>query len=214
MHIPGHGFLSIQVSAAASVFSVWGTGIAIRWLRRRLDRDLVLRMAAVAALLFAAQMFNYPVSGGTSGHLIGAMLAAVILGPYAASLVMASVLVVQCALFGDGGHFSLGANILNMAVVAVWVGWAFFSRLSRGGTTSGCIALFAGSWASVIAASSACSLEIALAGTSPLGEVLPAMIGVHSAIGVGEGLITVSAYAAFARIAPSLTFAPSHEWRV
>ncbi len=214
MHIPGHGFLSIEVSAAASVSSIWGMRIAIRRLGARLDRELVLRMAAVAALVFAAQMFNYPVSGGTSGHLVGALFAAVILGPFAASLVMASVLVVQCALFGDGGYFSLGANILNMAVVAVWVGWAFHRYLSRGGTASSYIALFIGSWASVIAAASACSLEIALAGTAPLGQVLPAMIGAHSAIGVGEGLITVSAYAAFARFTPSLVFAPSSEWRV
>lgn len=211
MHIPGHGFLSFGASVATSIATVGGVGFALHWLRRNVTGKIVARMAALAALIFAGQMLNYPVSGGTSGHLIGAMLAAVIVGPYAATVVMASVLLVQCALFGDGGYFSLGANVLNMSVIAVWVGWAFYRVLKDSVGLPGCLALFVGSWASVMAAAAACSLQIAYSGTAPLAKVLPAMLNVHSTIGIGEGIITVATYAAVVRVVPVLVAAMAPE---
>jgi len=207
MHIPGHDFLSFQVSVATSVATVGGVGLALRWLRRNATGKIVTRMAALAALIFAAQMLNYPVTNGTSGHLIGAMLAAAIVGPYAATVVMASVVIVQCALFGDGGFFSLGANILNMSVIAVWVGWAFYRLLKETIKLPRYFALFAGSWLSVMAASAACSIQIAYSGTAPLAKVLPAMLNVHSTIGIGEGIITVATYAAMGKVVPALVAA-------
>ena len=204
MHIPGHGFLSLPVSASTVLASLAALGLALGKLRSRLTNDFVLRLAAVAALVFAAQMFNFPISKGTSGHLIGAVLAAVILGPWAAMFLMTAVLFVQCALFGDGGYFSLGANIFNMACVAPWVGWIIYRALTGSGAFARYAAIFIGSWASVVVAAGACSFEIALSGTATLGSVLPAMVLTHSSIGAGEGAITVVAFALAARFIPSI----------
>lgn len=205
MHIPGHGFITLPTSIAAALAAAGGLGAAIRGAGRGgASTGIAMRMALVAAIVFAAQMFNYPITGGTSGHLIGAAFAAAVLGPFAASIVIAAVLLVQCALFGDGGWFSLGANVLNMGLIATWVGWAFYRGLWRAEGTSRYLALFIGSWASVVAAASACSVEIAASGAAPLGKVLPAMVLSHATIGVGEGLITVAAFALVSAFMPSL----------
>lgn len=211
MHIPGHGFLSSPVSVSLALASLSGLGLTVRTLVSSRAGKFFLRMASLAAFIFAAQMFNYPVANGTSGHLIGAALAAALVGPAAATLVMTAVLLVQCALFGDGGWLSLGANVFNMGIVAVWVGWAFYRGFGTEGTLSRYLALFVGSWASVVAAASACSLEIALSGTAKLSTVLPAMIGAHAGIGVGEGAIAVAAYAFVGRFAQSPMLASATE---
>lgn len=204
MHIPGHGSIGFAPSVITALLSFGWLGLALGRLREGLDRESTVRLAAVAALIFTAQMFNFPISSGTSGHLVGAVLAAVIIGPWAATAVMAAVIIVQCVLFGDGGYFSLGANIFNMAVVATWVGWLFYRGLGRRGALSHYAAAFIASWVSVIAAASATSIEIALSGTAPLKLVLAAMVLKHSTIGVGEGLITVVALALVTRVMPSL----------
>lgn len=204
MHIPGHGFIAFAPSAITALVSFGWLGLAIGKLRENLDRGSAIKLAVIAALIFAAQMFNYPISSGTSGHLIGAVLAAVLVGPWAATAVMAAVVIVQCVLFGDGGYFSLGANIFNMGIVATWVGWLFYRGLCRGGVLSGYAAAFIASWVSVIAAAAATSIEIALSGTAPLKAVLAAMLLKHSTIGVGEGLITVVALVLVTRVMPSL----------
>jgi len=204
MHIPGHGFISFGPSAITALVSFGWLGMALGRLRKAMDRGYAVRLAVIAAFIFAAQMFNFPISSGTSGHLVGAVLAAVIAGPWAATAVMAAVLIVQCALFGDGGYFSLGANIFNMGIVAVWIGWLFYRGLCRAGGLSEYAAAFIASWVSVIAAAAATSLEIALSGTAPLKAVLAAMILKHSTIGVGEGLITVAALALVTRVMPSI----------
>lgn len=204
MHIPGHGFVGFAPSVVTALVSFGGLGLAVGRIREGFDRGLAVRLAALAAFIFAAQMFNFPISSGTSGHLIGAVLVAAVAGPWAATVVMAAVLIVQCVLFGDGGYFSLGANIFNMGIVAVWAGWFFYRGLGRGSAFSRYAAAFIASWVSVITAASAASIEIAFSGTVPLEAVLPAMVLGHTTIGVGEGLITVAALGFFSKVMPSL----------
>jgi cobalt/nickel transport system permease protein len=145
-------------------------------------------MGVMAAFIFAAQMVNFPIVGGTSGHLIGAVLAAVTLGPWSASIIMAVILILQSLLFQDGGLTALGANILNMGVIAVFAGYGVYRLLDR----YRAFGLFAASWVSVMLAAGACAVELAVAGTIPLAVVLPAMLFWHAFIGVGEGLITAA----------------------
>ncbi|MGC9360087.1 MAG: energy-coupling factor ABC transporter permease [Anaerolineae bacterium] len=191
MHIPD-GFVGPGTAAITYVASAGMVALSARKTRRELGERQVPLMGVTAAFIFAAQMMNFKVAGGTSGHLLGAALAAILLGPWAGSLVISAVLIVQALVFQDGGIMALGANAFNMAVVGIWVAW---------GTYRGLGSLFPGkkwlwprailaAWLSVVIASAAASLELAISGVSPLGIVLPAMVGVHVLIGIGEGLIT------------------------
>ncbi|NPV54251.1 MAG: energy-coupling factor ABC transporter permease [Firmicutes bacterium] len=164
-------------------------------------------MGVMGAFIFAAQMLNFPVAGGTSGHLIGGVLAATLLGPYRATLVMTAILIVQCLLFQDGGLTALGANVLNMGVIATMIGYAVFVAVRKafgGGVRGVSRGAFVASWFSVVLAAAAASLELALSGTAPLGVVLPAMVGWHMLIGIGEGLITAGVVAYLAHVRPDL----------
>jgi len=194
MHIPD-GFVNIATAATTYTVSAAGVGYAIREAERKLGERHVPLMGVMAAFIFAAQMLNFPVIGGTSGHLIGAALAAIMLGPWAGVLIMACVLVVQCLVFQDGGLLSLGANIFNMGLIASFVGYYVYRGvgLLAGGDRRGTLVSgFAAAWASVLVASTACALELAVSGTSPLRVALPAMAGFHVLIGIGEGLITTA----------------------
>jgi cobalt/nickel transport system permease protein len=192
MHIPD-GFLNIATVATTYVVSAGGVGNAVRVASKKLGEKQVPLMGILAAFIFAAQMLNFPVAGGTSGHLIGAALAAILLGPWAGVLIMSCVLIAQCLIFQDGGLLALGANIFNMGIVASFSGYyiyRLFTSLmgnSRRGTLVGG---FAAAWGSVFLASIFCAIELAVSGASPIGVVLPAMAGVHALIGIGEGLIT------------------------
>ncbi|MBC5795278.1 MAG: energy-coupling factor ABC transporter permease [Sphaerospermopsis sp.] len=204
MHIPD-GFISVPVAAATSLAS----GAALFVSFGRSQTAFGVRRAPVlgltTAFIFAAQMINFPVAGGTSGHLCGGALAVIMLGsPWAAMLCIATVLIIQAVLFADGGITALGANILNLGVISVWVAWFLTQTLQRLlGGSKGRLPLAAGIAAgvSVVAAAIACAIQLALSGTAPANIVLPAMTGVHILIGVGEGLITggVLAYLATAR---------------
>ncbi|MEM6400761.1 MAG: energy-coupling factor ABC transporter permease [Cyanobacteria bacterium P01_D01_bin.116] len=193
MHIPD-GFVSVPVAAATTVASIAGLGIA---LGRSKDAFGVRRapvLGLTTAFIFAAQMINFPVAGGTSGHLLGGVLAAVVLGsPWAGAICSAVVLIIQAVLFADGGITALGANIFNIGFVGVWVGWLLFQTLHRllGGSKSR-LPLAAGIAAavSVPVAAIFAAIELAISGTANFGVILPAMAGVHILIGVGEGLIT------------------------
>ena len=197
MHIPD-GFLSVLVSIVMWIVSLAMIGLALRNVKNELgDREVPL-MGVLAAAIFAGQMLNFSVTGGTSGHLLGAALATILLGPWAAVLVMTSVVSVQAIFFQDGGILALGANIFNMAVVGVFVSYAMFNLVEKiagkykwGLFVSG----FVAAWTSIFIASLACALELALSGTSPANIAIPAMGAIHALIGVGEGLITVGALA-------------------
>ena len=194
MHIPD-GFLSAATMAITYVVSAGGVANAVRVANKKLGEKHVPLMGILAAFIFAAQMLNFPVAGGTSGHLIGAALVAIMLGPWATVIIMSAVLLAQSLIFQDGGLLALGANIFNMGIVAGF-GAHYLYRLTgslvgdnrKGKLVSG----FVAAWGSVFLASIACALELAVSGVSPLGVVLPAMAGVHALIGIGEGLITVA----------------------
>jgi cobalt/nickel transport system permease protein len=197
MHIPD-GFLNTATAATTYVVSAGGVGYSIREANRKLGDRHVPLMGVMGAFIFAAQMLNFPVIGGTSGHLIGGALAAILLGPWAGTLIMACVLIVQCLVFQDGGLTALGANIFNMGLVACFVGYYLYRAVvslmgeSRRSTLVGG---FVGAWTSVFVASIVCAIELAVSGRSPLGVALPAMAGVHALIGIGEGLITTAVLA-------------------
>ena len=194
MHIPD-GFLSGGLNAAGYIVSAGVMGLALAKARRESDDKTVPLMGVTAAFVFAAQMLNFPVAGGTSGHFLGAAMAAILLGPLKGCLIMAMVLFVQCIGFANGGLTSLGTNIFNMGIVAGIGGYFIFRGLNgilpdRKGSFFAAAGI--SSWFSVVIASGFCAVELAVSGTSPLGLVLPAMVGVHAIIGVGEAIITVA----------------------
>jgi cobalt/nickel transport system permease protein len=204
MHIPD-GFLSLPVSAGSGVLSVGGLVLALKRLKKQVGDRLVPLMGVMAAFIFAAQMFNFPVAGGTSGHLLGGALAAIVLGPMAGTVVLTVVLIVQCLLFQDGGLIALGANVFNMAIVGVWGAWAVFESVKRMVPHWGLVvAPFVAAWISVVLAASMCAFELSLSGTMPFPTALIAMVSVHSVVGVGEGIITVLVVTFLKRVKPEL----------
>ena len=192
MHIPD-GFLNVATVATTYAVSAGGVGNAVRIANKKLGEKQVPLMGILAAFIFAAQMLNFPVAGGTSGHVIGAALAAILLGPWAGVLIMSCVLIAQSLIFQDGGLLALGANIFNMGIVASFSGYyiyRLFTSLMGNGRRGTLVGGFAGAWCSVFLASIACAIELAVSGVSPMAVVLPAMAGFHALIGIGEGLIT------------------------
>jgi cobalt/nickel transport system permease protein len=209
MHIPD-GFVSGPVAGVGFALAGVAIGFAVWRANRTLDERFVPLMGVMAAFIFAAQMMNFPVAGGTSGHMLGSTLAVILLGPWAAMIAMTSVVGVQALVFQDGGLAALGANVFNMAVVGCLVGYAVYTvlnRFSRPVPWLRYAAVFAAAWLSVELAAIATSVELALSDTSPLNVALPAMVGVHAAIGVGEGLITVTAVAFVSATRPDLLMA-------
>jgi cobalt/nickel transport system permease protein len=206
MHIPD-GFLSGPVLAACFIIAAVVIVYAFVRVKRDLDERKVPLMGVVAAAIFAGQMLNFPVAAGTSGHLLGAALATILLGPWAATLVMAIVIGAQALIFQDGGLMALGANLLNMAVVGVFVAYTVYravQRIARGAKWGLFAGGFLAAWTSIFISALAAALELALSGTSPANLAIPAMALVHSVIGVGEGLITVGALAFVSAVRPDL----------
>jgi len=192
MHAPD-GFVSVPLLAVLWVVDIAVLAYAVRRINASMDDRAVPLMGVMAAFIFAAQMFNFQVAGGTSGHLLGGVLAAVLLGPWAGSIVMTAVLAVQALVFQDGGILALGANIFNMAVVGTLGGYALYRALAAvfGGEQRARIPAAAiAAWASVMLGSGAMALELGISGTTDLGVALTAMLGVHTLIGIGEALIT------------------------
>jgi cobalt/nickel transport system permease protein len=197
MHIPD-GFLSVIVSVVLWMISIVTVGYALKRVGRDLGERQVPMMGVLAAAIFAAQMLNFAVAGGTSGHLMGAALATSLLGPWAAILVLTCVVGVQALIFQDGGLLALGANLFNMGLVGVAVSYMAYRTIHRlsGGRQWGIFAGgFSAAWLSVLITSLAVAIELAISGTSPANLAIPAMAGVHTLIGIGEGLITVGALA-------------------
>jgi cobalt/nickel transport system permease protein len=203
MHIPD-GFLSLIVSIICWAITIITLGFAISKTNKSLGERQVPLMGVMAAFIFAAQMINFPVAGGTSGHLLGGTLAAITLGPWAGMLVMTAVIAVQGLLFQDGGLVVMGANILNMGLLTVAVGYGLY-RIVLGSNRNTKLAVAgAAAWLSVMTGALATSLQLWLSGTAKLEIVVPAMLGVHALIGIGEALITVAALAFIFRARPDL----------
>jgi len=206
MHIPD-GFLSVWLSLALWVSAVVILGYALRRTNRALGERHVPLMGVLSAAIFAGQMLNFSVTGGTSGHLIGAALATALLGPWASIIVMSCVVAVQALVFQDGGLLALGANLVNMAVIGVAVAHFAYTtsqRLFQRKPWMLTASAFVAGWLSVFVASLACALELALSGTSPANIAVPAMAGVHALIGIGEGLITAGALLFVQAVRPDL----------
>lgn len=200
LHIPD-GFLSAPVAILAWLIAAAFVVMAIRLTNRELDERQVPLMGVLAAFIFAAQAFNFPVAGGTSGHMLGGALAAILLGPWPALLVMTAVIALQGLIFQDGGLLAMGANILIMGIITVWVGYFSYQALVR---INRFAAAFVAGWLSVVVAATITAFLLAFSGTSALGIVLPAMAGVHLLIGTGEGLITAAAIALVAAAMPGV----------
>jgi cobalt/nickel transport system permease protein len=205
MHIPD-GFLDGKTMVATAALSVGGLSLAVRQLRRQLPRRRVPLMGLAAAFVFAAQMLNFPIAGGTSGHLLGSVLIAVLLGPGAAVLVLTAVLIVQCLVFADGGLLALGANLFNMGIVGGVGGYAIYRGVQRlmGGARGVIMGAAFAAWCSAGIAAVVVAGELALSGTVPWAIVFPAMVNVHLLIGFGEAAITVLVVVAIQRTRPEL----------
>jgi len=195
MHIPD-GFLSLPVSVVLWVISILVIAISLKRVNQDLDEKKIPLMGVLAAAIFAGQMLNFTVVGGTSGHLVGAALATILIGPWAAILVMTSVIAIQGLIFQDGGLVVMGANILNMGIIGVAVSYFVYSTVRKAAGTRRWgifVGGFAAAWFAVVISSIATALELAISGTSPANIAIPAMAGIHALIGIGEGLITVGA---------------------
>ena len=206
MHIRD-GFLDADVAVAAGVTAAGVVGWSLRRADRTLDERRIPLLGVTGAFVFAAQMLNFPVAGGTSGHFLGAALAAVLLGPSLACLVLTVVLTMQAFLFADGGITALGANVLNMGVIgALAVGAAMLAgrRVLPRSRTAFLAVAGAGAWLAVMLGALATGIELAVSGTALAATVLPAMLGVHAVIGLGEAVITVAALGAVLATRPDL----------
>lgn len=203
LHIPD-GFLTASVAAIGWAIALIMVGVATRQTRNQLGERQVPLMGVLAAFVFAAQAINFPVAAGTSGHLLGGALAAIVMGPWAGTLIITAVVAVQGLLFQDGGLLVMGWNILNMGVFTAFSGYAIYTLVRRivPGTETRWVAAFVGAWVSVEVGAIATAVELAASGTSPLQLGLPAMVGVHALIGLGEGLITAGAIALLERVRP------------
>ncbi len=208
MHAPD-GFLEPAVAAVTAVFSLVIVAISIRKASTELDDRQVPLAGIAAAFIFAAQMFNFPVASGTTGHLLGGTLAAILLGPWVGTLVVSVVVVVQALLFADGGLTALGYNVLNMAIVPAFAGWALFLLFRKilpanAAGVIGATALASG--VSVVLAATAFSIEWLFGASAPVpfDTVFGAMVGVHVLIGIGEGVLSAWVVAAVLAARPDL----------
>lgn len=208
MHVPD-GFINPPVSAVAGVIAAGAVAVSLKGARRELDERTAPLAGLVAAFIFAVQMLNFPVAAGTSGHLLGGALAAILVGPYTGVLCISVVLLMQGILFADGGLTALGVNVLDMGIVTTVVAYALFRGLvgvlprTRRSMT---VASFVAALVSVPAAACAFTLMYWIGGTTdiPIGKVFTAMVGVHVLIGIGEALITALTVGAVIAVRPDL----------
>ncbi|KOG30122.1 energy-coupling factor ABC transporter permease [Streptomyces resistomycificus] len=210
MHVPD-GFINAPISVATGAVAVAAVAVSLRGARRELDERTAPLAGLVAAFIFAVQMLNFPVAAGTSGHLLGGALAAILVGPYTGVLCVSVVLLMQGILFADGGLTALGVNITDMAVVTTVVAYAVFRGLVRilpRGRRSITVSSFVAALLSVPAAALAFTLLYWIGGTTDvsIGKVATAMVGVHILIGIGEAAITALTVGAVVAVRPDLVY--------
>ena len=205
MHIPD-GFLSNPMAISLNVVSAANVLYAARRTKIDLSGRMVPMMGMLAAFVFAAQMLNFPVLGGTSGHLIGGSLLSILLGPLAGSLAMTTVIVAQALFLQDGGLVALGANIFNISIVTCMSGYAIFRLLGRnaGGGKRLFLAGFLAGWFSTVISAAFCALELGLSGAIPLRIGLMTMVGYHAAVGILEGMLTAGVLNFLRKVRPDL----------
>jgi cobalt/nickel transport system permease protein len=211
LHIPD-GFLSLPVSILTWIASIVLIAIALNKVQANYQEKAVPLMGVCAAFIFAAQMINFLIPGGTSGHLLGGTLAGVLLGPWGGTLVMSVVFIVQSVFFQDGGITVLGANIFNMGLIGTFGGYYLYKAIRLAIGRNSWRGMLAGvavaSWSSVVVAATIASFQLALSGTVPLAVALVAMVSWHVLIGIGEAVITVIAISFIWRSRPDLLFDP------
>lgn len=206
MHIPD-GLMAPAIWALGWIVAVIFVAIAVIRVNKNFDERMVPFMAILAAGIFVAQMLNFPIVGGTTGHLVGAALATVLLGPWAAILIITVILIIQGFVFGDGGITALGLNILNMAIVGSLSAYLVMRVTPKKFKYPG---IFLAGWLSVFFAATACALQLAASfAIDPSfgieGSVsIPAMMTTHAIIGVGEAIITVGIVAFLEKVAPEM----------
>ncbi|MGW6359129.1 energy-coupling factor ABC transporter permease [Streptomyces sp. NPDC055092] len=210
MHVPD-GFINAPVSAAAGVAAAGAVAVSLRGARRELDERTAPLAGLVAAFIFAVQMLNFPVAAGTSGHLLGGALAAILVGPYTGVLCVSVVLLMQGVLFADGGLTALGVNVTDMAITTTVVAYLVFRGLVKvlpRGRRSITVASFVAALLSVPAAAVVFTLIYAIGGTTDvsIGKVATAMVGVHVLIGIGEAVITALTVGAVVAVRPDLVY--------
>lgn len=196
----------------------WGVAIAViavsvRYLNKKFPHRKLPTMAVIGGGIFVAQMLNFPIGAGTTGHLVGATLAAILLGPLAGFVIMVTILMIQALLFGDGGVTSFGLNVLNMAVIGCFVGWFVYRAVPEKYSKYG---IFLASWLAVFIGSLACAAELAISYALSGGAygisaavAFPPMLIYHAIIGVGEGLITLGVVSYVSRVSPDMIHTPS-----
>lgn len=216
LHIPD-GFLNLPVSLFGWVIAVVLIAVSLKRVESAYGDRTVSLMGVCAAFIFAAQMINFPIPGGTSGHLLGGTLAGALLGPWAASLVMCAVFIVQAVLFQDGGLTVLGPNIFVMGLIGTFGGYYLYRAIrfaiGRDRWTGAAVGLAVSAWMSVVMGAVVTAIMLALSGTVPLGVAMVAMIGWHVLIGIGEALITVAAISYVWQTRPDLLFDPPRKRR-
>ena len=203
LHIPD-GFLTLIVSLIFWIATIIMVGLAISKTNQSLGEKQIPLMGVMAAFIFAAQMLNFPVAGGTSGHFLGGALAAIVLGPWAGILVMTAVIGLQGLLFQDGGLLVMGANIFNMGILTAVIGFGLYRMVIHRNRGTRLAMAGIGAWLATMAAALLASLQLWLSGTTRLEIVIPAMLGVHALIGIGEAFITVAALAFIEQTRPDI----------
>jgi cobalt/nickel transport system permease protein len=203
LHIPD-GFLSLVISLFFWVITIIMVGIAISKTNKSIGEKQVPLMGIMAAFIFAAQMLNFPVAGGTSGHFLGGALAAIVLGPWAGILVMTAVIALQALLFQDGGLLVMGANIFNMGLLTTMIGFGLYRSVIGRNKRTRLVVTGVAAWLAVVVSALVTALQLWLSGTTRLQIVVPAMLGVHVLIGLGEALITVAALSFIEQMRPDL----------
>lgn len=216
MHIPD-GFLNLPISLVTWAIAIALIALSLNRAQAEYQERAVPLMGVCAAFIFAAQMINFPIPGGTSGHLLGGTLAGVLLGPWAGSLVMAVVFIVQAVVFQDGGITVLGANITNMGLIGTFGGYYLYRTirqvLGRDTWKGMAVGTAVAAWTSVFIASSLCAAQIALSGTVPFAVAMSAMAFWHLLIGIGEALITLVTVSFIWRTRPELLYDPPRKRR-
>lgn len=189
MHIPD-AFLDTKTWVSFWAVSFGFITISVKKAKKELKEKSIPLMGVLGAFIFAAQMLNFPVLNGTSGHFVGCVLAGIVLGPFAGFIVMSVVLIIQSLLFGDGGVLALGANIFNMGIIGTVLGYYIFILLNKVFKEKIYINSFIAGWLAIVLGALSCSIQLALSKTVPIYLGLPSMVSIHALIGIGEGLIT------------------------
>lgn len=210
MHIPD-GFINIPTAAGTAALALAGVGYSVKAAKGELDEKAAPLIGLVSVFIFAGQMINFPVAAGTSGHLLGGALAAVLVGPYAASLALTVVLAIQALLFADGGLTALGLNLFNMSIVGVWSGYAVFlivRKILKYSNSALLIGAALGAFVSVPLAATSFSIQYAIGGegTFAPSTVFTAMFSTHILIGIGEAVITTLTVGAIVKTRPDLVY--------